>query len=89
MGVGLEVTDAKSRSRSGLGHDVGFGARERFVKAYDSNMGAIRQLFPRDRGQQDLYFDEAPTRRSSPEDKGGDKGGETPTPTTPEDTKPK
>jgi hypothetical protein len=40
------------------------GARERFVKAYDSNMGAIRQLFPRDRGQQDLYFDEAPTRRS-------------------------
>jgi hypothetical protein len=43
------------------------GARERFVKAYDSNMGAIRQLFPRDRVQQDLYFNEVSTRRSSPE----------------------
>jgi hypothetical protein len=66
-----------------------FGARERFVKAYDSNMGAIRQLFPRDRAQQDLYFEEAPTPRSSPEDNGGD----TPTPPTPptpdKDTKPK
>ena len=63
-----------------------FGARERFVKAYDSNIGAIRQLFPRDRDQQDLYFDEAPSSRSSSDDKGGD----TPTPPTPAtDTKPK
>jgi hypothetical protein len=54
------------------------GARERFVKAYDSNIGAIRQLFPRDRDQQDLYFDEAPTRRSSSDDKGGN----APTPPT-------
>jgi len=62
------------------------GARERFVKAYDSNIGAIRQLFPRDRDQQDLYFDEAPSSRSSSDDKGGD----TPTPPTPAtDTKPK
>jgi hypothetical protein len=48
------------------------GARERFVKVYDSNMGAIRQLFPRDRDQQDLYFDEAPSSRPSPDDKGDD-----------------
>jgi len=68
-----------------------FGARERFVKAYDSNIGAIRQLFPRDRDQQDLYFDEAPTRRSSSDgksddksdDKSNDKGGDTPTPPKP------
>ena len=37
------------------------GARERFVRLYDSNMGAIRQLFPRDRAQQDLHFDEIAT----------------------------
>ena len=37
------------------------GARERFVSAYDSNIGAIRQLFPRDRAQQDLHFDEIAT----------------------------
>ena len=46
------------------------GARERFVKAYDSNIGAIRQLFPRDREQQDLYFDDLSTGRSSAEEKG-------------------
>ena len=39
-----------------------FGARERFVSAYDSNIGAIRQLFPRDRAQQDLHFHEVATR---------------------------
>jgi hypothetical protein len=33
------------------------GARQRFVSAYDSNIGAIRQLFPRDRATQDLHFD--------------------------------
>ena len=27
--------------------------RERFVSAYDSNSGAIRQMLPRDRAQQD------------------------------------
>jgi hypothetical protein len=32
------------------------GARKRFVPAYDSNIGAIRQMFPRDRAQQDLHF---------------------------------
>lgn len=55
------------------------GARERFIKRYDSNIGAIRQLFPRDRDQQDLYFDEEPISRSSSDDK----GGVTPTPPTP------
>lgn len=34
------------------------GARAAFVSAYDSNAGAIRQLFPRSREQQDLFFDE-------------------------------
>ncbi len=47
---------------------VEVGARERFVKAYDSNIGAIRQIFPRDRGQQDLYFDEPPSTRSAGHD---------------------
>jgi hypothetical protein len=28
-------------------------ARERFVSAYGSNIGAISQMFPRDRAQQD------------------------------------
>ena len=54
------------------------GARERFVSAYDSNIGAIRQLFPRDRAQQDLHFDEIATSHAS--NNGG--GGE-PTPPAP------
>jgi hypothetical protein len=33
------------------------GAKETFVAAYDSNAGAIRALFPRNRPRQDLYFD--------------------------------
>ncbi len=33
-------------------------ARAAFVAAYDSNAGAIRQMFPRSREQQDLFFDE-------------------------------
>jgi hypothetical protein len=52
------------------------GAREHFVKAYDSNIGAIRQLFPRDRTQQNPYFDETPPSRAS--SSGG--GGNTPAP---------
>jgi len=38
-----------------------FGARERFVKAYDSNLGAIRRLFPRDRDQQTCTSTKPPT----------------------------
>jgi hypothetical protein len=41
------------------------GAREGFASAYDANMGAIRQLFPRDRVQQNLYFDDVGGSRSS------------------------
>ena len=60
------------------------GARERFVSAYDSNIGAIRQLFPRDRAQQDLHFDEISSGHAS----AGGGGGDTPTPPTPaNDTK--
>jgi hypothetical protein len=53
-----------------------FGARERFVSAYDSNIGAIRQMFPRDRAQQDRNKGEiAPSHAAA---SGG--GGDTPTP---------
>lgn len=45
------------------------GARERLVKAYDANMGAIRQLFPRERDQQDLYFDDLGGARSTADEK--------------------
>ena len=55
------------------------GARERFVSAYDSNIGAIRQLFPRDRAQQDRNKGEIATSHAP--NNGG--GGDTPTPPTP------
>jgi hypothetical protein len=62
------------------------GARERFVSAYDSNIGAIRQMFPRDRAQQDLHFDEiAPSHAPA-----GGGSGDAPTPfATATDTKTK
>jgi hypothetical protein len=41
----------------GLARAVEDGARETFVSSYDSNAGAIRQMFPRNRVRQDLYFD--------------------------------
>jgi hypothetical protein len=58
------------------------GARERFVSAYDSDIGAIRQLFPRDRATQDLHFDQVSPSHAPNNGAGGD------TPTPP-DTKPK
>ena len=63
-----------------------FGARQRFVSAYDSNIGAVRQLFPRDRAQQSLYFDEVATRRFS---NNGARSGTAspPTPTNDADSK--
>jgi hypothetical protein len=69
-----QAIDARQASEAKLSQAraVELGARERFVKAYDSNIGAVRQLFPRDRGQQDLYFDEVPSSRSSSDDKGDD-----------------
>lgn len=41
----------------GLARAAEDGARETFVSSYDSNVGAIRQMFPRNRARQDLYFD--------------------------------
>jgi hypothetical protein len=55
------------------------GARERFVSAYDSNIGAIRQMFPRDRTQQDRNEGGIATSHV-PADASG---GVTPTPPTP------
>jgi hypothetical protein len=51
------------------------GARERFVSAYDSDIGAIRQLFPRDRATQDRNKGDISPRHAS--HNGG--GGDTPT----------
>ena len=49
-------------------------------------IGAIRQMFPRDRVQQDLHFDEIATSHAPADASGGD----TPTPPTPAtDTKSK
>ncbi len=45
-----------------LARAVEGGARARFVSAYDSNAGAIRQMFPRSRAMQDLHFDDFRTR---------------------------
>jgi hypothetical protein len=53
------------------------GARERFLLAYDSNMGAIRQMFPRDRAQQDLHFDDIASSHSSNNGGGGENPPET------------
>jgi hypothetical protein len=69
---------------------VELGARERFIKAYDSNIGAIRQIFPRDRDQQDLYFDEVSTSHASSDATGDDEGDAPTVPTAPNtDTKTK
>lgn len=52
------------------------GARETFVAAYDSNAGAIRQLFPRQRAHQDLHFDDFRERHVAADD--GDGPGQIP-----------
>lgn len=46
------------------------GARETFVSSYDSNAGAIRQMFPRNRARQNLYFDQFRGGASASEDSG-------------------
>jgi hypothetical protein len=74
----LEARDAgDTRVRQARATEL--AARERFASAYDSNIGAIRQLFPRERGQQNLYFDNI-VPSHAPAD---DSGGEVPTPPTP------
>jgi hypothetical protein len=52
------------------------GARARFVSGYDSNAGAIRQMFPRNRARQDLHFDQFRTEQGGDTSGNGDKGGE-------------
>lgn len=52
----------------GLARAAEDGARETFVSSYDSNAGAIRQMFPRNRVRQDLYFDTLPSAQSAGED---------------------
>jgi hypothetical protein len=51
---------ARKAAEQALAHAraVEDGARETFVSAYDSNAGAIRRLFPRNRVRQDLHFDQ-------------------------------
>jgi hypothetical protein len=63
--------------------DTEAGARERFIAAYDSNMGAIRQMFPRNRKRQDMFFDTISSKRSS----SNNSAGNTPPIPTPADNK--
>lgn len=44
------------------------GARETFVSSYDGNAGAIRQLFPRNRARQNLYFDQIRVEQPADDD---------------------
>ena len=62
LGGALESRRMAERAH-GIARAVEDGARETFVAAYDSNAGAIRQMFPRLRSQQDLHFDEFRERR--------------------------
>jgi hypothetical protein len=57
LGAALEARQNAERAL-GLARANEDGARETFVSSYDSNAGAIRQMFPRNRVRQDLYFDQ-------------------------------
>jgi hypothetical protein len=57
LSTALEARQAAEQA-VGLARAVEDGARETFVSSYDSNMGAIRQMFPRNRVRQNLYFDQ-------------------------------
>jgi hypothetical protein len=61
----------------GLARAAEDGARETFVANYDSNAGAIRQMFPRNRARQALYFDSLHPEQGTAED---DNETETPAP---------
>ncbi len=56
----------------GLAFAAELGARETFCSAYDGNAGAVRQLFPRQRARQDLYFDTFRPSRSGSDDEDED-----------------
>lgn len=49
---------ADGETRVRLARAAEMGARESFASAYDSNIGALRQMFPRNPTRQNLYFDE-------------------------------
>ncbi len=57
LGAALEARRMAEQAL-GLARANEDGARETFVSSYDSNAGAIRQLFPRNRARQNLYFDQ-------------------------------
>jgi hypothetical protein len=68
----------------GLARAAEDGARETFVSSYDSNAGAIRQMFPRNHARQDLYFDQIRAGQSSG---GDDNNGHDPAPPSPDPKK--
>jgi hypothetical protein len=67
LGAALEARQTAERAL-GIARANEDGARETFVAAYDSNAGAIRQLFPRQRAHQDLHFDDFRERRVTTDD---------------------
>lgn len=67
----LESTLAARKTAAealGMAMAAEFSSRDDLVRAYDSNAGAIRQRFPRDKDTQELYFDTFVTRRSAGDD---------------------
>jgi hypothetical protein len=67
LGTALEARRMAEQAL-GIARAVEDGARETFVSSYDSNAGAIRQRFPRNRERQDLYFDRVRTSQASSND---------------------
>ncbi|AKF04634.1 hypothetical protein [Sandaracinus amylolyticus] len=66
---------ARQRAAETAGSAFGLelAAREDFCRAYDASAGALRQRYPKDRDQQDLFFDTfRSSGRSTAEDEGGD-----------------
>lgn len=65
---------ARKRATDTLGAAIAaeLATRDDFVSAYDSNMGAVRQHFPKDPDQQELYFDDATPRRGAADDEDQD-----------------
>jgi hypothetical protein len=58
---------ADGENRVRLARATEMGARESFASAYDSNIGALRQMFPRNPSRQNLYFDESGSPREPAE----------------------
>ncbi|HEV8325479.1 MAG TPA: hypothetical protein VG389_27970 [Myxococcota bacterium] len=57
FGTKLDTRTAAGRAL-GEAQAAESGARESWVAHYDGNAGAVRNLFPRNRARQELYFDE-------------------------------